>query len=115
MRSKRGMASDKALRPAQERGVWLEWTVGGQGERRGRSGDPRSLMAAVGALAFPLSEVRAMGGCGAGQGLVSRADFGFDRILLAAAGAEAGRTGRNSPGKRLWGRTPAAAGLAEVG
>lgn len=36
-------------------------------------------------------------------------NFGFDRILLAAAGPEAGRTGRNSPGKRLWGLDQGAA------
>lgn len=52
------------------------------------------LVAAVRTQAFPLSKVRAMGGYG-GQGKAGvMSDFGFDRILLVAAGAEAGRTGR---------------------
>lgn len=52
------------------------------------------LVAAVKTQTFPLSKVRAMGGYG-GQGKAGvMSDFGFDRILLVAAGAEAGRTGR---------------------
>lgn len=44
---------------------------------------------AVRASALPLSKVRAKGVCGD-----VRSAFGFHRILLAAAGAEAGSTGR---------------------
>ena len=60
----------------------------GRGVRRGWK-EMRWASGAVRASAFPLSTVRAKGGCG---GL--RSAFGFHRILLAAAGAEAASTGR---------------------
>lgn len=49
----------------------------------------RWALGAVRASAFPLSKVRAKGVCGD-----VRSAFGFHGILLAAAGAEAGSTGR---------------------
>lgn len=95
-----GMVSAKALRPAcsrnsQETGVAGAERMGS--EREGAGGWEEiewGLVAAVRTRAFPLSKVRAMGGYG-GQGKAGvMSDFGFDRILLVAAGAEAGRTGR---------------------